>query len=169
VRIDKWMTRQVEKVKPLDSILHARELMERRRINQLPVVFRGEVVGMITDRDLRDAFPSVFADRKTINTLPDPAKIPVEQVMSANVVSLTPDDTVEKAAQIMLSERFGAIPIVNGTKLVGILARTDVLRAFALLCEALGLTKIPQPPAKSKTGPTPSRRQPRAPRSRSRR
>ena len=72
MRIDKWMTREVEKVKPLDSILRAREIMEKRRINQLPVVFRGEVVGIITDRDLRDAFPSVFADRKTIRTLPDP-------------------------------------------------------------------------------------------------
>ena len=154
MRIDKWMTREVATVKPLDSILRARQLMENRRINQLPVVLRGEVVGIITDRDLRDAFPSVFADRKTIKTLPDPAKIPVEQVMSANVVTLTPDDTVEKATHIMLNERFGAIPVVSDRRLVGILARTDVLRAFALLCETVGPTKIPQPTANKKTAPS---------------
>jgi len=168
MRIDNWMSRQVEKVKPLDTILHAREIMEAHRINQLPVVFKAQVVGMITDRDLRDAFPSVFASRKTAKTLPNPAKIPVERVMSSNVLTLTPDDTVEKATQVMLRERFGAIPIVSGNRLVGILARTDVLRAFALLCEAVGPTKIPQPRQDSKRI-APKKRRARGSRSASRR
>ena len=55
-----WMTKRVATVKPLDTILHAREILEDRRVNQLPVVVGEEVVGIITDRDLRDAFPSVF-------------------------------------------------------------------------------------------------------------
>jgi CBS domain-containing protein len=143
VRIDKWMSRPPQSVKPLDSIRHAREIMEARRINQLPVIVRKEIVGIVTDRDLRDAFPSVFADGNVTKGTPDPAKITVEQVMTTNVVSLAPDDNIENAARLMLQQRFGSIPIVEGAQLVGVLTRSDILRAFVALCESLKPTVLP--------------------------
>jgi acetoin utilization protein AcuB len=147
VRIDKWMSRPPESVKPLDSIRHAREIMETRRINQLPVIVRKQIVGIVTDRDLRDAFPSVFADGKVVKGAPDPAKITVEQVMTSNVVTLAPDDNIENAARLMLQERFGSIPIIDGEQLVGVLTRSDILRAFVALCESMKPTVLP--PAKT--------------------
>ena len=60
VRVRDWMKHPVHTVKPRDSIAHARALLEEHRINQLPVIVNGNVVGIVTDRDLRDAFPSVF-------------------------------------------------------------------------------------------------------------
>jgi acetoin utilization protein AcuB len=143
VRIDKWMSHPPESVKPLDSIRHAREIMETRRINQLPVIVRKQLVGLVTDRDLRDAFPSVFADSNTAKAAPDPARISVEQVMTSNAVTLAPDDNIEHAARLMLQERFGSIPIVDGEQLVGILTRSDILRAFVALCESMKPTVLP--------------------------
>ena len=60
IRIREWMTSPIVSIKPRDTILHAREIMEKARINQLPVVVRSRLVGIVTDRDLRDAFPSVL-------------------------------------------------------------------------------------------------------------
>ena len=60
MNIAKWMGHPVHAVKPRDTIRRARELMAEHRVNQLPVVVDGRIVGIVTDRDLRDAFPSVF-------------------------------------------------------------------------------------------------------------
>src|SRR3990172_12459168 len=60
MRIAAWMKHPVVTVKPHDSAQHAREVMEKHRINQLPVVIDDRLVGIVTDRDLRDASPSVF-------------------------------------------------------------------------------------------------------------
>ncbi len=129
MKIAKWMTSPVRTVKPLDSIRHARDLMEEHRINQLPVVVSGRVVGIVSDRDVRDAFPSVFS-APTAHGQTDPSHIKVESVMSMTVLSLTPADDMIAAATLMRRERIGAIPIVDGSHLVGILARSDVLAAM---------------------------------------
>jgi acetoin utilization protein AcuB len=128
------MKHPVVTVKPRDSARHARETMERHRINQLPVVTDGHLVGIVSDRDLRDAFPSVFesaeaaAEHRRAGT--DPAAIPIEDVMTRDVITLAPSALVVDAARLMRRERIGAVPIVEGTRLVGILTRSDVLDTF---------------------------------------
>jgi acetoin utilization protein AcuB len=140
MQVDVWMTRRVQAVRPRDSIQHARELMETHRINQLPVVVDGRLVGIITDRDLRDAFPSVFdstrnqARKRPPNT--DPTAILVEDVMTPHVTTLPPKSTVMEAAQIMRRERIGALPIVDHHRLIGLLTRSDILDAFVALNQA---------------------------------
>jgi len=141
MRIDAWMKHPVITVKPHDSARHAREVMEKHRINQLPVAVDGHLVGIVTDRDLRDAFPSVFesAERFTGREpggAADPATIPVEDVMTSTVLTLAPAAFVADAARLMRRERIGAIPIVDGGRLRGILSRSDVLDAFVELSHA---------------------------------
>jgi acetoin utilization protein AcuB len=134
MKIAQWMKHPVITVKPADSARHAREIMEKRRINQLPVVVNGRLVGIVTDRDLRDAFPSVFDAPEPGGrglAVTDPAAIPVEDVMTAKVLTLTSDASVAEGAQLMRRERIGALPIVEAGRLVGILTRSDVLDAFA--------------------------------------
>ncbi|MFQ5668153.1 MAG: CBS domain-containing protein [Candidatus Binatia bacterium] len=136
------MKSHVYTVKPLDSIQHARDIMEDRRVNQLPVVVDRRLVGIVTDRNLRDAFPSVFENppfgksRKRPHPGMSPDQITVEMVMTPHVLTLGPKDTVTDAARLMRRERIGAIPIVDGSHLVGILARSDVLDAFVALVES---------------------------------
>ena len=139
MQIAAWMKQPVHRVKPLDSIRHARELMEEYRINQLPVVAGGRLIGIVTDRDLRDAFPSVLIDPLRA-TSPDTETVTVDSVMTANVMHLGPRDDMRTAAALMRRERVGAIPIVDGTRLVGILARSDVLDAFVTLTSASAST-----------------------------
>jgi len=144
MRVESWMKHPVWTVKPQDTVRHARETMERHRVNQLPVVTNGRLVGIVTDRDLRDAFPSVFesadaaAHHRRADT--DPATIPVEDVMTREVLALAPSVYVADAARLMRRERIGAVPIVDGTRLVGVLTRSDVLDAFVELAQNAGLS-----------------------------
>jgi acetoin utilization protein AcuB len=140
MEIQEWMKHPVQCVKPLDSIVHAREIMEAHRVNQLPVVVDRCVVGIITDRDLRAAFPSVF-DSATFNrhkahvSASDPKAITVEMVMTPHVLTLGPHDSIVEAARLMRRERLGALPIVERDRLVGLITRSDVLDAFVELSE----------------------------------
>ena len=135
MHIKDWMTTPALMIKPKDTVAHAREILETKRIRQLPVAVNGRLVGIISDRDLRDAFPSVFADAKKSKTV-SPETILIETVMSEKVLTLRPDDLLEEAAQLMHKERIGAIPIVEDDLLVGIIARADVLRAFTVLTQS---------------------------------
>ncbi len=146
MKIKDWMNTPVHTVKPRDSVAHARTLLERHRVNQLPVVVDGALAGIVTDRDLRNASPSAAqqaaADLGRIDAaIADPSKITVESVMTEQVFSLGPDDTVEDAVRVMRRERFGAIPVVERGRVVGMLTRSDVLDAF--MCLALGAEVAP--------------------------
>ena len=132
MEIQKWMKHPVHTVKPLDSIRHARELMERHRVNQLPVVVDGRLVGIISDRDLRDAFPSVFDDpdftsRKPRVATTNPRAVTVQMVMTANVTTVVPNGSIADAARLMRKQRIGSLPVVEGQRIVGILTRSDIL------------------------------------------
>ncbi len=141
--IERWMSRRLASVKPLDSIQRARQLLEERRINQLPVVAKGRLMGIITDRDVRDAFPSVFdfsvfGEPRKGRKPPDTSSITVDRVMSRNPLTLAPTDTVFSAAGLMRERRIGALPIVDNGRLVGILTRSDLLAALVALGERGG-------------------------------
>jgi acetoin utilization protein AcuB len=141
MEIRKWMKHPVHTVKPLDSIQHARELMESHRVNQLPVVVDGRLVGIITDRDLRDAFPSVFDSsvfgrRKPRVTATDPKTVTVEAVMTPNVITAGSGDSMADAVRLMRRQRIGALPVVEKDRIVGIVTRSDVLDAFVDLVGA---------------------------------
>ncbi len=147
MQISKWMKRSILTVKPRDTVRRARELMEEDRVNQLPVVSNGRLLGIITDRDVRDAFPSVFDHRRPAKSAGGvPENMTVENVMTANVLTLAPHDSVADAARLMRRERVGAVPIVDAGHLVGIITRSDVLDAFVAL--AIGVERaLPAQPA----------------------
>jgi acetoin utilization protein AcuB len=129
-----WMTAKVQAAKPLDTVAHARALIEEHRINQLPVVKNGKLVGIVTDRDLRDALNAVTTSATAAGTVEPaprtPEQIPVETVMTHNVMTLSPHSSVVAAAELMRRERIGSVPIVEDHALVGIITRSDILKAF---------------------------------------
>jgi acetoin utilization protein AcuB len=131
------MKHPVLTVKPGDSVRHARELLERHRVNQLPVAIDDRLVGMVTDRDLRDVFPSVLDGPRHPDprSRTDPSAVPVRDIMSASVLTLGPNAPVAAAARLMRHERIGAIPISEDGRLVGILTRSDILDAFTAISE----------------------------------
>lgn len=144
MEVRRWMKHPVHTVKPLDSIQHARELVERYRINQLPVVVDGRLTGIVTDRDLRDAFPSVFesppfAPPKRAPRATDPRKVTVNEVMSPNVTTIGPGDSITAAARLLRTQRIGALPVIENERIVGIVTRSDILDGFI---ELLALEEV---------------------------
>jgi acetoin utilization protein AcuB len=121
-------------VKPRDSTAHARVLMEQHRVNQLPVMEGSRLVGIVTDRDLRDAFPSlaesVVAGRRRLPKGADPSTIAVEEVMTHDVLTVSPETALAAATRQLRTERIGALPVVQNGRLVGILTRSDLLNAL---------------------------------------
>ncbi|MFZ0890423.1 MAG: CBS domain-containing protein [Candidatus Binataceae bacterium] len=138
MRVEDWMKLPIHVVKPRDTVAHARALLEEHRINQLPVAVNGRLVGIVTDRDLRDAPRAVevsaaAATRRREGVPPSPTEIPVEAVMSDAVLMIGPHAGLEEAALLMRRQRVGALPIVENGRLVGILTRSDILDAFVAL------------------------------------
>lgn len=137
MRVEHWMTANPLTVEPHTSVVHARGLLKEHRINQLPVMLNGRLVGMVTDRDLRDAMVTI---RTLAEDSPDhpqarrqSPEVTVDTVMTGNAITIEPYDTMERAAVLMRRERIGGLPVVHRGELQGILTRTDVLRAFLAL------------------------------------
>jgi len=153
MRVRDWMQDPVISVKPRDSAAHARAIMEERRINQLPVFEGPRLVGIVTDRDLRDAFPSLIEDTVTRRRRPardsDPATIPVEDVMTRDVLTVEPDTPLVEAARLLRRERIGAVPVVAGGHAVGILARSDLLDALVRVLVHDAREEVEQDPART--------------------
>lgn len=121
------MTRPVVTVEVVDSIGHARRVMAEKRINQLPVLDDAKLVGIVTDRDLRDAYPtSLVIDRsKEIDEFAD--TYTVEEVMSHNVITVRPAASLASAVMLLRRHRVGSLPVVEKGKLVGIITRSNIL------------------------------------------
>jgi acetoin utilization protein AcuB len=128
--VSQWMTKSVVTIKPKDTLRHARERLAKYRINQLPVVINDKLVGIVTDRDVRDAYPSSLRlfYGKDIDEFGDSHT--VEEVMTYNVVAISPQTSLREAAQRLRRQRFGALPVVENGKLVGIITRSDLLDAM---------------------------------------
>ena len=132
-----WMKAPVHVAHPHDSIDRARELCERHRVNQLPVVEDDRLVGIVTDRDLRDAFPSVTEEAARPSEAHRlTATVRVEDVMTRELVTAREDDGIDHAAMVLRHERVGALPILRGERLVGLLTRSDLLEALIPLVKA---------------------------------
>jgi CBS domain-containing protein len=145
MRIDRWMTRHLLTMEPQAAVEDARALLRENRINQLLVTRAGKLVGIVTDRDLREQ----RAD----------ARAAIADVMTADPITVEPHEPMQRAAVLMRRERIGALPVVHRGELRGIVTRTDVLRAFLALASYDSKGRA-QPPwnGPGRPRPTPTRR-----------
>jgi acetoin utilization protein AcuB len=135
--VEKWMTRDVITVRPHEKIIDAFELMQGRGIRHLPVIEDGELKGLVTDRDIRLAL------------IPSPLSTPedrmyhlgalerVDEIMTADLITVAPNTTIEEATKLMAKYKIGAVPVVAKGQLVGILTETDILRVFIEMLETI--------------------------------
>jgi len=127
-----WMTTDVVSVDEETSMMKASIIMKEKKIRSLPVVNKkGKVIGIVSDRDLKDAAPSkaTTLDVYELNYLLSSMKI--KDIMTKNVVFVRPDETVEFAAILMLENRISSLPVLNSNdKLVGIITQTDVFKVL---------------------------------------
>src|ERR671937_857026 len=111
-------------------VLEAQRLMANRRIRHLPVTDGGRLMGIVTDRDIRLNLPSPATSLSVWEVNYLLARLTVESVMHRAVIMVDPEREAAEAAQIMLDHKIGALPVVDGGILVGIVTETDMLRAF---------------------------------------
>lgn len=136
--VSDWMNNHPVTVQPEETVEKARELLDRFRVNQLPVVRQREVIGIVTERDIREtvaggAGDSVESDR-TKPRRDVLRETPVSTVMTTKVVSIRPENSMFEAAETMHDERISSLPVMdNNGQIVGMIARSDVLRAFLSL------------------------------------
>ena len=127
IRVSDWMTETVLAVETFDSINVARQLMAKHRINQLPVLENDQLVGIVTDRDIRDAYPTsmLIGHAEEIDKFAD--RYTVEEVMSHNVLTVRSETPLATAVSLLRRHRIGALPVVRNKQLVGIITRSDIL------------------------------------------
>lgn len=118
-------------VSPDTPVFDARQTMVKERIRHLLVTEAGRLVGIITDRDIRLNLPSQATSLSMWEVNYLLAKLTVSKVMTKSVIIVGPDQDAGDAARLMLEHKIGALPVLDGEHLLGILTETDVLRAFA--------------------------------------
>lgn len=123
------MTKDPLTVTPVETVGQADDLMNTNRIRQLPVVEGKDLVGIVTDRDVRSflsgsLLESVEAREKALNT-------EVREIMTTEPITVSPDDDLPEAVELMIDEKIGGIPVVADAEgLVGIVTYVDILRCF---------------------------------------
>ena len=131
--IDKSMTRDVLTIDPETSIAEAAELMRKNRIRHLPVTDQDRrLVGIVTDRDIRSAMPSILSSEEAVVKERDRiVQLKVKDIMTTNVVTISPMNTLEDALLLMQRTKVGAFPVLDQQhRLVGIVSVRDLMRAF---------------------------------------
>ena len=130
--VQAWMTSDVITVDEDTSMMKASIIMKERKIRCLPVVNKkGKLVGIVSDRDLRDAAPSkaTTLDVYELNYLLSSMKI--KDIMTKNLVFVRPDETVEFAAILMLENKISSLPVINEKDvLVGVITQTDIFKVM---------------------------------------
>ena len=130
--VGKRMTRNPKTVSPDDPLSFAAAILRENRFHHLPVVQGGRLVGILSDADLRNASFTAIPKEGEGGAAGDR---PVREAMRTEVWSVTPDDSVEDALLILTREKFGALPVLSGDHLVGIITRADLLNAFVDLLD----------------------------------
>jgi CBS domain-containing protein len=123
-----WMTSKPITIHPQNTLPQARKVMEEKRIRRLPVIEDGELVGIITLGDIREAQPSDANTLRPFEMEQLIGLITVDTVMTANPVTVTPDTHIMEAAQLMLENKIGGLPVLSNGELVGIITETDFCR-----------------------------------------
>ena len=130
--VKNWMTTDVVSVGPDTSLLKVGKLMKDHHIRRIPVVDEaGQVIGIISDRDVRDASPSKATTLDMYEMHYLLAELKAKNIMTTKPITVKPTDTVEQAALIMLDHKVGGLPVVDESgKLVGIISDHDVFKAL---------------------------------------
>jgi acetoin utilization protein AcuB len=129
-----WMSKNVITVDENDSMQDAIKHLKEHDIRMLPVMKRGKLAGIITDRDLKRASASDATTLEVHELLYLLSKIKVKDIMTRDVITVPPDFTVEETAQVLQKNRISGAPVVDANgQLVGTITQTDLFRVLISL------------------------------------
>lgn len=131
VRVRDCMSIDLVTVGPKDPLQNVVNLLRRRDVRSVPVMENGRLIGIVTDRDMRQVAPAypLFRDEKEIRRYME--RLTVTAAMTADPMTIAPDAPLIEAAKILETYRISSLPVVDrGGNLAGMLSVTDLLRVF---------------------------------------
>ena len=130
IRVRDCMSVDPATVGSKDSLQKVMSLLRRRDIRSVPVVENGRLIGIVTDRDVRQVAPAypLFRDEDEIRRYTE--HLTVTAAMTADPMTIAPDAPLVEAAKVLETYRISSMPVVDDQRLVGMLTMTDVLRVF---------------------------------------
>jgi len=130
--ISEWMSRDVITVTPDTSMMKASKILKEKGIRRLPVVDEnGKMVGIVTDRDIKEASPSKATTLDVHELYYLLSEIKIKDIMTKNPFCVNENGTVEKAAVVMREKKVEGLPVVNDDdKVVGIITETDIFNVM---------------------------------------
>lgn len=126
-QLSEIMNRTLITVDRRASLRRAQRILDQYKIRHLLVMDGKRLVGIVTDRDLRKAAPSSKSPLTTSEREEFMDELKVMEVMSRKLITASPTTTVREAAKVMVGEKIGCLPVVDGNALVGIVTETDLL------------------------------------------
>lgn len=130
--ISDWMTREVLTVEPDISMMKVSKIMKEKHIRRLPVVDAGKkLLGIVTDRDIKEASPSKATTLDIHELYYLLSEIKVKDIMTVKPFTVTANNTIEKAALTMMEKRVGGLPVVDDRGVVvGIITESDIFKVL---------------------------------------
>jgi len=134
-----WMNKEVVTIDEQDSMQEAIRLLKEHDIGMLPVMKKGQLVGIVTDRDIKRASASDATALEIHELIYILSRIKIREIMNKNPITVPFDYTVEEAAEVLLSHKISGAPVVNHEgQVIGAITKSDI---FRVLVSLTGLTK----------------------------
>ena len=131
MQVQNWMKSDLVTVEEDTPIIHVTKLLEDNDIRHVPVTRNGKLVGLITDQEIKEAYPSKVTTMKARELYYFLAELKAKDVMRRNPVTIRPDETIEFAAVKMLEHKVTGLPVVTEKdELVGLITQGDVFRVL---------------------------------------
>lgn len=131
--VKEWMTEAPVTVAAQTPVMEAMHLLREGGYRRLPVMDGDRLIGIVTDRDLKEATPSKATTLSIYELNYLLSKLLVRDVMVRDVVTVGVDEPIETAALLMEEHKVSGLPVMDGGRLVGILTITDALRALVTM------------------------------------
>ncbi|MBG7609883.1 MAG: CBS domain-containing protein [Anaerolineae bacterium] len=124
------MSHPVITIAPELPINTALNIMRQENVRRTPVIEEGKLIGIVSDKDLLNASPSPVSSLSIWEMNYLISKITVADVMTKDVLTISNDTPIEEAARIMADNKIGGLPVIEDSKVVGIITETDLFKIF---------------------------------------
>jgi len=137
LRVSDVMTANPVTLGPEDSLMRGVEVMRLHNIRRIPIVLGGKLVGLLAEGDLKRAQPSILdSSQDDFNSIMEGT--PIVRIMISNPITVDEGLPLGQAAETLRETKFGALPVMRGAELVGILTDSDLLKSLAELLRHSG-------------------------------